>query len=51
MDEIIITGSDSSIVATLIHGLQSQFALKDLEELHYFLGIEVYRAIEGLQLS
>jgi hypothetical protein len=45
--------ASSSEVATkaLLKNLESEFALKDLRELHYFLGIEVKRSSDGLVLS
>lgn len=42
IDDIILTGSHSSILSKLIHNLQSYFAMKDLGDLHYFLCIEVH---------
>ena len=41
VDEIIITGSSKHEVTTLISQLSECFALKDLDHIHYFLGIEV----------
>jgi histone deacetylase 1/2 len=35
----------------LLKDLQKEFALKDLGDLHYFLGIEVKRGTDGLVLS
>jgi len=35
----------------LLKDLQKDFALKDLGDLHYFLGIEVRRSNDGLVLS
>lgn len=42
VDDIIITGSSSTSIKTLITTLSSNFTLKDLGPLHHFLGIEVY---------
>ena len=39
VDHIIITGSNSQLVTSCIAHLQSQFALKDLGYLNFFLGI------------
>lgn len=50
MDDIIITGSNSAFVDSIITQLQSLFALKDLGLLHYFLGIQVHRTPTGLIL-
>jgi hypothetical protein len=51
VDDIIIASSSSSVVSDLMHALQQDFALKDLDSLHYFLGIEVTRSNDGLWLS
>lgn len=50
VDDIWITGSDSSAVDTLISHLNSQFCLKDLGSLAYFLGIEAHTSGTGLHL-
>jgi hypothetical protein len=50
-DDIIVASSSSASVMTLLHDLQSDFALKDLGSLHYFLGIEVQHTPERLCLS
>jgi hypothetical protein len=51
VDDIIIASSSSSAVDHLLHNLQSDFALKYLGSLHYFLGIEGSHTKEGLYLS
>lgn len=51
VDDLIITGSSPSHIASLTKHLQSSFAVKDLGILSYFLGIEVARCKEGLFLS
>ena len=52
VDDIIITGSNSSSLQQLITLLDSEFSLKDLGPLHYFLGIEVTKLSDGsLHLS
>uniref|UniRef100_A0A2N9GB17 Reverse transcriptase Ty1/copia-type domain-containing protein n=1 Tax=Fagus sylvatica TaxID=28930 RepID=A0A2N9GB17_FAGSY len=40
VNDIILTGSSSSLLHSFIRVLSQQFAMKDLSELHYFLGIE-----------
>ncbi|KAG8488538.1 hypothetical protein CXB51_016289 [Gossypium anomalum] len=40
VDNIIITGSDSAVIASFVDQLNVEFALKDMGDLHYFLGIE-----------
>ena len=51
VDEIIITSSSSDKVQQVIQDMQKTFALKDLGELNYFLGIEVSNLQNGLHLS
>jgi histone deacetylase 1/2 len=41
VDDILITGSSSQQISSLITRLDSVFALRDLGQLSYFLGIEV----------
>jgi hypothetical protein len=35
----------------LLQNLEKDFALKDLEDLHYFLGIEVTKVKDGILLT
>ncbi|KAF5813059.1 putative RNA-directed DNA polymerase [Helianthus annuus] len=51
VDDIIITGNNSITVATIIERLNSLFALKDMGQLHYFLGVEVVYRGSDLVLS
>jgi hypothetical protein len=51
VDDIIVASSSLSTTAELLRNLQQEFALKDLGPLHYFLGIEVSHAKEGIYLS
>lgn len=51
VDDILITGSDSKEIAALVSSLHNTFALKDLGELNYFLGIQVTKTTAGLHLS
>ncbi|PRQ46863.1 putative RNA-directed DNA polymerase [Rosa chinensis] len=39
VDDILITGNNSSHISHLIHNLNSLFSMKDLGSVHYFLGI------------
>jgi histone deacetylase 1/2 len=41
VDDIIVVSSSQEATTTLLNDLRSDFALKDLGDLHYFLGIEV----------
>ncbi|KAH7845185.1 hypothetical protein Vadar_024059 [Vaccinium darrowii] len=51
VDDIIVTGNDTSFITTLIEQLSSRFTMKDLGDLHYFLGIVVNATSTGLFLS
>ncbi|PNX93258.1 histone deacetylase, partial [Trifolium pratense] len=50
VDDILITGSSSQLIEDLIHKLNIQFALKQLGEIDYFLGIEVHHMSSGALL-
>lgn len=47
VDDIILIGSSPSLIADLIAKLNCKFALKQLGELNYFLGIEVKKLQTG----
>ena len=51
MDDILITGPDSSLLETLITKFSKVFALKDLGLVSYFLGVEVCYTYNGMHLS
>jgi histone deacetylase 1/2 len=51
VDDIIVAGSSKEAIDALLKDLERDFALKDLGDLHYFLGIEVKRSRDGLVLS
>ena len=51
VDDIIITGSDSKGIKEVIKDLNTSFALKDLENLSFFLGIQVLRGQNSILLS
>jgi transposase InsO family protein len=51
VDDIIVASSSSKAVNALLADLKEDFALKDLGDLHYFLGIEVKRGNEGLLMT
>ncbi|XP_060671319.1 uncharacterized mitochondrial protein AtMg00810-like [Ziziphus jujuba] len=51
VNDIIITGSNGSIIQKLVLDLNSQFSLKDLGDLHFFLAIEVKRNSKGMLLT
>lgn len=41
VDDILIAGNDQHAITNLIQNLNKEFALEDLGELNYFLGIQV----------
>jgi len=51
VDNIIVVSSTGKATDALLRQLKSEFALKDLGELHYFLGIEVSKVHDGLVLT
>jgi hypothetical protein len=50
IDDIIVTSSCSAAVVALLKDLNTEFALKDLGDLVYFLGIQVKRQDDGIVL-
>lgn len=51
VDDILIIGNNKRLIDKFIHKLDTNFFLKDLSSLNYFLGIEVHRSATGMQLS
>ncbi|KAF5462625.1 hypothetical protein F2P56_018614 [Juglans regia] len=51
IDDIIITGNNSSLLDSFARKLNSEFATKDLGSLSYFLGLEATYTIDGLFIS
>lgn len=51
VDDIIVASSCKEATDALLRDLEKDFALKDLGDLHYFLGIEVKRSRGELVLS
>jgi histone deacetylase 1/2 len=51
VDDIIVTSSSDHAITTLLKDLNDNFAIKDLGNLHFFLGIEVKRNSDGLVLT
>jgi hypothetical protein len=51
VDDIIVANSTQQATNALLQDLKTDFALKDLGELHYFLGIEVKKILNGILLS
>jgi histone deacetylase 1/2 len=51
VDDIIVVSSSEAATDALLRDLSKEFALKDLGDLHFFLGIEVQRVKDGLVLN
>jgi hypothetical protein len=51
VDDIIMASSSPSATTALLQNLEKDFALKDLGDLHYFLGIEVTKIKNEILLS
>lgn len=51
VDDLIITDNSPSHTARFIDSLSQRFSLTDLDDLSFFLGIEVIRTKEGLHLN
>ena len=50
VDDILVTGTDPSLIQSPIQKLQTEFKMKDLGPLGYFLGIQASRDSSGLHL-
>ncbi|WVZ83565.1 hypothetical protein U9M48_030697 [Paspalum notatum var. saurae] len=51
VDDIVLTASSPQLLRRTIEALQQEFAMKDIGELHHFLGMEVQRCCGGLLLK
>ena len=51
VDDIVLTASSTTPLRWTISALQAEFSMKDLGELHHFLGVSVSRLPSGLFLS
>ena len=50
VDDMVVTENDLSEITALQRQLATEFKLKDLGNLKYFLGIEVARSAQGISL-
>lgn len=51
INDIIVTGTHLDHIQILIHHLSQQFAMKDLGDLSYFIGIQAHRGNNGLHFN
>ena len=51
VDDILLIGSDPTVIQELKHNLNIAFGIKDLGFLHYFLGFEVIHHHDGVSLT
>lgn len=51
VDDVIITGTSTELIQTIKQFIDSQFKIKDLGTLKYFLGIEVARSAVGIFIN
>ncbi|PKU82566.1 Retrovirus-related Pol polyprotein from transposon TNT 1-94 [Dendrobium catenatum] len=51
VDDILITGSNQDLVASVMHKLSQQFSMKNLGSVHDFLGIKIDRYTDSYFLS
>lgn len=51
VDDLIVTSSSDQAISALLRDLNDNFAIKDLGDLHFFLGIEVKHMRDGLLLT
>ena len=51
VDDIVLTGNCLSLLQSLIQQLSSEFELKDLGNLHYFLGLQITHTSKGLYMN
>jgi len=51
VDDIVLIASPPGFLRRIISALQQEFSMKDLGELHHFLGMRVQQCSQGLLLS
>lgn len=51
VDDILLTGNDSTFISTLLHDLNAQFAMRLLGPIKQFLGIDITYHSTGVSLS
>jgi hypothetical protein len=51
VDDMVLNASTEGLLQDIVHRLQSEFAVKDIGPLRYFLGVDVQRYDRGFFLS
>lgn len=51
VDEILAVGDDLAEITSLKYFLDAEFKIKDLGEIHYFLGLEIVRQSSGFFMN
>nr|XP_016476824.1 PREDICTED: uncharacterized mitochondrial protein AtMg00810-like [Nicotiana tabacum] len=51
VDDVLVTGDDRAKISALKSFLDSQFRIKDLGHLHYFLGLEILQESGGVIIT
>eukprot|EP00253_Pinus_taeda_P015570 PITA_15570 len=51
VDDLLITGSSASAIATVKRALHDRFLMKDMGPLHFFLGLEISQDAIGIKIS
>jgi Reverse transcriptase (RNA-dependent DNA polymerase) len=51
VDDILVTGSDPTLIQQCITYLSNRFTIRDLGQVHFFLGVQVTSSDKGLFLS
>lgn len=50
VDDLILTGSSSSMIRSVQRALMEQFEMTDLGLLHFFLGLQVIQSSDGISI-
>ena len=51
MDDVVIGGEHLAAIDHIKEHLSGRFEMKDMKELHYFMGIKVIRTPNGIMIS
>jgi len=50
VDDMLLTGNNKDLLSSFVDSLHKEFRMKDMGQLHYFLGIQAHQHSEGLFL-